>query len=68
MLSLGQGAFNRRSQVWVQIVDLCVSVAGLLLEEAGGAYKDIDEVIQAAENAGLCQRVVRLSPIGNVKG
>ncbi len=39
-----------------------------LAEEAGGAYKDIDDVIQAAEAAGLCRRVVRLSPIGNVKG
>ena len=37
-VSLAQGAFNRRAQVWVQIIDLCVSVAGLLLAEAGGAY------------------------------
>ncbi|MDB6017560.1 MAG: hypothetical protein JWR19_2049, partial [Pedosphaera sp.] len=39
-----------------------------LAEEAGGAYKDIDEVIQATETAGLCKRVVRFSPIGNIKG
>jgi len=39
-----------------------------LAEEAGGAYKDIDEVIHAAEAAGLCQRVVRFSPMGNIKG
>jgi tRNA-splicing ligase RtcB len=39
-----------------------------LAEEAGGAYKDIDEVIQAAEAAGLCKRVARFSPIGNIKG
>lgn len=43
------------------------SKAGLA-EEAGGAYKDVDDVIEAAELAGLCQRVVRLTPIGNIKG
>ncbi|MCY3766297.1 MAG: RtcB family protein [Gemmatimonadetes bacterium] len=44
-----------------------VSFAGLA-EEAGGAYKDIDEVIEATQRAGLSRRVVRFSPIGNVKG
>lgn len=39
-----------------------------LAEEAGGAYKDIDEVILATELAGISRRVVRLMPIGNVKG
>ncbi|MCZ6770075.1 MAG: RtcB family protein, partial [Acidobacteria bacterium] len=39
-----------------------------LAEEAGGAYKDIEEVIEATELAGISKRVVRLSPIGNIKG
>lgn len=39
-----------------------------LAEEAGGAYKDIEDVIEAAELAGISKRVVRLTPIGNVKG
>ncbi|MCT7983872.1 RtcB family protein [Laspinema sp. A4] len=39
-----------------------------LAEEAGGAYKDVDEVVEATELAGLSKRVVRLVPIGNVKG
>lgn len=39
-----------------------------LAEEAGGAYKDIDDVIEAAELAGISKKVVRLSPIGNIKG
>jgi tRNA-splicing ligase RtcB len=43
------------------------SYAGLA-EEAGGAYKDIDDVIEAAELAGISKRVVRLTPIGNIKG
>lgn len=39
-----------------------------LAEEAGGAYKDIDDVIEAAELAGISKRAVRLTPIGNIKG
>ena len=39
-----------------------------LAEEAGNAYKDIDEVVQASELAGLSRRVARFVPVGNVKG
>lgn len=39
-----------------------------LAEEAGGAYKNIDDVIEAAELAGISKSVVRLTPIGNIKG
>jgi tRNA-splicing ligase RtcB (3'-phosphate/5'-hydroxy nucleic acid ligase) len=39
-----------------------------LAEEAGGAYKDIDEVVASAEKAGLSTAVARLVPIGNIKG
>src|SRR3989454_8571349 len=39
-----------------------------LAEEAGGAYKDIDEVIAATELAGISKPVVRFTPVGNVKG
>ncbi len=39
-----------------------------LAEEAGGAYKDVDEVVRAAENAGLGCVVAKLIPIGNIKG
>lgn len=44
-----------------------VSFSGLA-EEAGGAYKEIDDVIMAADKAGISKRVVKLLPIGNVKG
>ena len=39
-----------------------------IAEEAGGAYKDIDEVVAAAEVAGVSRRVARFIPIGNIKG
>ena len=41
---------------------------GGLAEEAGFAYKDIDQVAAATEEAGLSRRVVKLVPIGNIKG
>lgn len=41
---------------------------GGLAEEAGAAYKEIDEVVEATEHAGLSKRVLRLTPIGNIKG
>lgn len=44
-----------------------VSYAGLA-EEAGDAYKNIDEVIDASHNAGISRKVAKLIPIGNVKG
>src|SRR5512133_1010697 len=41
---------------------------GGLAEEAGLAYKNIDEVTKATEAAGLSRRVVKLVPSGNIKG
>jgi tRNA-splicing ligase RtcB len=41
---------------------------GGLTEEAGAAYKDIDEVVDTVHQAGVSRKVVRLIPIGNVKG
>jgi tRNA-splicing ligase RtcB len=39
-----------------------------LAEEAPEAYKDVDRVVEIVERAGLAARVVRLRPIGVVKG
>jgi tRNA-splicing ligase RtcB (3'-phosphate/5'-hydroxy nucleic acid ligase) len=39
-----------------------------LAEEAPEAYKDVDQVVDVAVNAGLCRRVARLVPLGVVKG
>jgi tRNA-splicing ligase RtcB len=37
-------------------------------EEAPGAYKDVDAVVQAADRAGLARLVVKLRPLVCVKG
>ncbi len=37
-------------------------------EEAPGVYKDVDAVIQATVDAGIARPVVRLKPLGVIKG
>jgi tRNA-splicing ligase RtcB len=37
-------------------------------EEAPGAYKDVTEVVEAAERANLARKVARLEPLICVKG
>jgi len=39
-----------------------------LAEEAPQAYKDITQVVEAAEGAGLCRKVAMLVPLGVIKG
>jgi tRNA-splicing ligase RtcB len=39
-----------------------------LAEEAGFAYKDIDEVVNTLKISGIGHPIVRVKPIGNVKG
>jgi tRNA-splicing ligase RtcB len=39
-----------------------------LAEEAPGAYKDIDEVVKVSDKLGIAKAVVRLKPLGVVKG
>ena len=39
-----------------------------LAEEAPEAYKDVEQVVDVATEAGLCRKVARLVPVGVVKG
>jgi tRNA-splicing ligase RtcB len=39
-----------------------------IAEEASGAYKDVDEVVKVSHDAGIGKLVVRVKPIGVVKG
>lgn len=41
---------------------------GTALEEGPWAYKDVANVVDVCHNAGLARKVVRLRPIGVVKG
>jgi tRNA-splicing ligase RtcB (3'-phosphate/5'-hydroxy nucleic acid ligase) len=61
------GATLRRELEEAGIVVRALSARGLA-EEAPEAYKDVDRVVEIVERAGLAARVVRLRPIGVVKG
>ena len=39
-----------------------------LAEEAPIAYKDVADVVRVSEEAGLCRNIVRLRPLGVIKG
>jgi tRNA-splicing ligase RtcB (3'-phosphate/5'-hydroxy nucleic acid ligase) len=60
------GALRRRLEDH-GIVVRALSARGLA-EEAPEAYKDVDRVVEIVERAGLASRVVRLRPVGVVKG
>lgn len=49
------------------IIVKAVSMSGLA-EEAGMAYKNISEVVETVQEAGITKKVAELRPIGNIKG
>ncbi len=65
--TLETGAAVRKRLENMGIVVRCPTNAGLA-EEAPGAYKDIDDVVQVVEQVGLARRVARMVPIAVIKG
>ena len=61
------GAELRRELEARGIVVRCPSNKGLA-EEAPFAYKNVEDVVEVVERAGLARRVARLVPLGVVKG
>jgi tRNA-splicing ligase RtcB len=61
------GGALRRQLEEAGVVVRALSARGLA-EEAPEAYKDVDTVVEIVERAGLAARVVRLRPVGVVKG
>ena len=57
-----------KRQLEGQGIVLAASQAKLLSEEAPYAYKDVSEVVETCEGAGLTKVVARLRPVGVVKG
>jgi tRNA-splicing ligase RtcB len=62
-----QGAELRRKLEAQGIVVRSPSNTGLA-EEAPFAYKQVEQVVQVVEHAGLARRVAQLAPLGVVKG
>ena len=62
-----RGAQLQRDMAQRGILVKAVSMAGLA-EEAGIAYKNISDVVESVETAGITKKVAELLPIGNIKG
>ncbi len=62
-----RGEELRRAMAERGILVKAVSMSGLA-EEAGLAYKNISEVVETVERAGITKKVAELRPIGNIKG
>jgi tRNA-splicing ligase RtcB (3'-phosphate/5'-hydroxy nucleic acid ligase) len=63
--------FRARSiidDLWEQGIEIRGDSFRGLAEEAPGAYKDVDRVIQVTHDTGLAKKVARLSPMISVKG
>ena len=61
----GRDLLQRMEQKGIYV--RAASLSGVA-EEAGMAYKDISAVVDAVEKLGISKKVVRLQPIGNIKG
>jgi len=62
-----RGAELQRSMLQRGIYVKAATMDGLA-EEAGMAYKDISEVVETMDAAGISKKVAALRPIGNIKG
>ncbi|HOY08451.1 MAG TPA: RtcB family protein [Candidatus Omnitrophota bacterium] len=66
-----RGLFQGRALLeQMRVKGIYVNTSSLqgLAEEAGAAYKNIDDVTDATEMAGISKRVARFIPVGNIKG
>ena len=64
----GQGGGRLRDDLAADGIEVRAGSLRDLPEEAPAAYKDVEEVVEVCEQAGLGRRVARLRPIGVVKG
>ena len=63
-------AGNRRIDKELDAIGIIVRARGHkgLAEEQPAAYKDVDQVVEVVEKAGISKKVARLRPVGVIKG
>lgn len=59
---------NIAEELAAQGVYVRAASPGILAEEMPAAYKDVDQVVEVCDKAGISRRVARLRPIGVMKG
>ena len=57
-----------QDDLWKNGIMIRAASLKVIAEEAPGAYKDIDQVVDVSHNLGIIEKIVRLVPIGVVKG
>jgi tRNA-splicing ligase RtcB len=62
------GGQELKRELEAQGIILAASQPKLLAEEAPYAYKDVSEVVETCEGAGISRVVARLRPVGVIKG
>ena len=62
-----RGATLQQTMAERGILVKAVSMSGLA-EEAGIAYKNIADVVESVDTAGITRKVAELLPIGNIQG
>ena len=61
-------AHNRIKELAKQGITVKAQRDKIIAEEAPGAYKPIDQVVQVSHDLGIVKKVVKLIPIGVTKG
>ncbi len=63
-------AGNRRIDRELDQLGIIVKARGHkgLAEEQPAAYKDVDQVVDVVDRAGISKKVARLRPVGVIKG
>jgi len=56
------------SELEAKGITVKASGRGTLAEEAPGAYKDVNDVVNVVHNAGISKKVCRMRPLGVIKG
>jgi tRNA-splicing ligase RtcB len=59
---------NVERELWEQGIYVHGASRATINEEVPWAYKDVADVVEAVEGAGLSKKVVRLRPLGVIKG
>jgi tRNA-splicing ligase RtcB len=51
-----------------QGIELKAASKETVIEESAESYKDVEEVVEACQAVGISRKVVRLRPMGVIKG
>jgi tRNA-splicing ligase RtcB len=57
-----------KEELWDRGILIKGASMRVIAEEAPGAYKDVDQVVDVSHKLGIVEKIARLVPLGVVKG